>query len=527
MAKKTAVVIIHGIGEQVPMETLNGFVDAVWTRDLSLTRKDKPDPNTGEKRSKNASWSKPDARNRSFELQLITTESDENGRRVDFFEYYWAHRVTGTTWEQVRAWLFGLMLRNPFTKVPKGVLPAWCVLWLVFFLFLYASLIAGMAVSKDVIHPEAVSFEPAHGTLVLATWVQAWPKWLIAVVWGAVGLALGWALTIMVDVAGDVVRYVQATPKNIAIRQSIRENGVQLLETLMGIDENGQPGRTEYDRIIVVGHSLGTIVAYDILTHAFGRHNTRLDPAKVKGIKQDNRVALEELLRDAYADPDKDFPIEAYGALQDACRNELGAIGNPWIVSDFISLGSPLTHAEFLLAADRAALEVNKEKRILPTCPPTLEFDQKTDLLHFTYRTRGVDDEGDSHDPAAPRMPHHAALFAYTRWTNIYSPLRGVLVGDIVSGPVGHQFGLTRKTGTPLSGIRDIAVLPCAPDEAKFASQDRKRRMLTHLRYWDCDYSRDQAGNEEPFHIRALREALDLGRKHRPKPAALNAPPTQ
>jgi len=527
VAKKTAVIIIHGIGEQVPMETLNEFVDTVWTCDLSLASPGKPDPNTGEVRTKNASWSKPDARNRSFELQLVTTESDFDGRRVDFFEYYWAHRVTGTTWEQVRAWLFGMMLRNPFNNVPKGVLPAWTVMWLVFVAFLYISLITSMAVSMDVIDPASASFPLVHCTLALAAWVQAWPRWLIAVAWGAVSLVSGRILTIMVDVAGDVVRYVQATPKNIAIRQSIRENGVQLLETLIGIDEHGQQGRTEYDRIIVVGHSLGTIVAYDILTHAFGRHNTRLDPAKVKGMTQENRVALEGLVREAYLDPEKTISKDAYGALQDGCRKELTAIGNPWIVSDFISLGSPLTHAEFLMAADRDALALDKEKRILPSCPPALEFDQKTGQLHFTYRTRGVSSEGDSHDVEAPRMPHHAALFAYTRWTNIYSPLTGVLLGDIVSGPVGGQFGLDRKDNAPpVSGIRDIAVLPCAPTEPGTAQQDRKRRVLTHLRYWDRGYARGQAGADEPFHISALRDALDLGRSRWLQPVATSAAPS-
>lgn len=29
---KQAVVILHGMGEQIPMETLNGFVKKVWDR---------------------------------------------------------------------------------------------------------------------------------------------------------------------------------------------------------------------------------------------------------------------------------------------------------------------------------------------------------------------------------------------------------------------------------------------------------------------------------------------------------------
>lgn len=517
MADRTAIIIIHGIGEQIPMETLTGFIDAAWTYDDTLVSKGKPDPNTGETRSKNVSWSKPDARNRSFELQLITTESDKNRRRIDFFEYYWAHRVAGTTWEQVRAWLFGLMFRNPVTNVPPGLRPAWGVMWLVFFLFLYVSLIAGMATENEPINVAQAHFWPIQKTLEVAAWIQAWPNWLIALVWGAVGLAIAAFLKVMVEVAGDVVRYVEANPKNIAIRQSIRENGVQLLETLMGIDENGNQKLADYDRIIVVGHSLGTIVAYDILTHAFGRNNMRIDAAKLQGFKQDNRVALEEMIRDAMfgklkeddtREPPTDLSVDDYQTLQGDCRKELNALGNPWIVSDFISLGSPLTHADFLMAKDDEALETAKEKRILPTCPPTLEFDGKTGLRHFTYRSRAIQDEGFSDDPTAPRIPHHAALFAYTRWTNIYSPLQWVVLGDIVSGPLGHLFGLRRADKSAVCGIRDVPVLPSVDGGA----EDKKRRLLTHLRYWDWTYA-NAKDDAVPFHIAALRKALDLDRK--------------
>lgn len=509
MGDRTALVIIHGIGEQIPMATLTGFIDTVWTHDKSLVDTDKPDPNTGGQRVANASWSKPDERNRSFELQLVTTESDKNKRRCDFFEYYWAHRVTGTTWEQVRTWIIGLLLRNPFTNVPRGVLPAWLILWVLLILAVYATVVAGMAAGAETIDPSTSQFAPVRWTLMLVAWLRTWPGWQIAIAWGAVTLASGVILKVMVDVAGDVVRYVEATPKNIAIRQSIRENGVRLIETLMGIDEHGAAGKADYDRIIVVGHSLGTIVAYDILTHVFGRHNDRIDQTKLAGAVQDKRIEMEGMVRDAMAGK-PGFTLAAYRALQGECRKELNAFGNPWIVSDFISLGSPLTHAEFLLAADRGALETAKQKRILPTCPPTLEYDRSTKLLHFTYRSTKVRGVGDSADPTSPRVPHHAALFAYTRWTNIYSPLRILLVGDIVSGPLCRAFGLNRPGKSPLCGIHDIAVLPTA--DAGATPQDRKRRLLTHLKYWDRGTARSEKADSEPFHIQALRQALDLGR---------------
>lgn len=56
MGGKTAVIIMHGIGEQVPMDTIKGFVVAVWTTEPSLTRKGKPDPDGGSfQRQNNAS----------------------------------------------------------------------------------------------------------------------------------------------------------------------------------------------------------------------------------------------------------------------------------------------------------------------------------------------------------------------------------------------------------------------------------------------------------------------------------------
>jgi hypothetical protein len=507
---KTAIILIHGIGEQIPMATLTGFIDTVWTHDDSLVEAAKPDPNTGGTRTTNASWSKPDERNRSFELQLVTTETGKDDRRYDFFEYYWAHRITGTTWEQVRAWIFKLMLRNPITNVPRGVLPAWTLMWAIVLIFIYASIVFSIAGAEEPIDPAEIGFSIVHGTLALAAWIQSWPTWLKASAWGLLAIFSGALLKVMVDVAGDIVRYVEASPKNIAVRQDIREKGVQLLETLMGFDESGKAGDTPYDRIIVVGHSLGTIVGYDIITHAFGRHNDRIDKTTLPGCKQPQRAALESMIRDAWAVGGKEFSIDDFQKLQDECRAELNALGNPWIVSDFISIGSPLTHSEFLLATDREALELAKEKRILPTCPPTLEFDRITKKLHFSYRSRDVRGEGKTADLEAPRVPHHAAPFAYTRWTNIYSPLRMVLIGDIVSGPLRKIFGPKPPAGkSSLYGIRDVAVLP----SQEGSSQDRKRRMLTHLLYWDRSVANTGEKGFVPHHIRALRDALHLGKK--------------
>ncbi|WP_129790535.1 hypothetical protein [Sphingosinicella sp. CPCC 101087] len=505
---KQAVVVIHGMGEQIPMETLVSFVDATWTTDESLVDRGKPDPDTGARRRRNASWSKPDRRNRSFELRVITTETGKNRKRTDFYEFYWAHHMVDTTWAHVRGWLLELMLRNPFTRVPPRLMSVWILLW---------------AVAAGAL---------ALATLQLGAGDGNESSWRGAMLVAAVTAAIGWLTGFLVRYFGDVARYVKAKPANVARRQEIREEGVQLLETLMGVRSDSRKGKSEYDRIVVVGHSLGSIVAYDILTHAFARIHDIADKSGAVPEEQPARLRLEDAIRRAAgmatvapprgedggsrsADvetrpvPPEGLPlswsIEEFQEMQAQALGELNRTGNPWIVSDFVTLGSPLTHAEFLLARDRARLAEAKRQRQLPSCPPTLEYDRSTRLHHFTYRPDSLRRIGDSHDPEAPRVPHHAALFAYTRWSNIYSPSRFVAWGDIISGPLGSIFGLESSGGT-VKGIRDIAVLP-ALDEAGKRIEGERRPFFTHTGYWKLG----RVGSPLPRHIARLREALRLG----------------
>ena len=66
------------------MDTLRGFVNAVWVTDEGLISRSRPDPNNGQQRIENTVWDKPDRRNRSYELRRITTETAKDGVRTDF-----------------------------------------------------------------------------------------------------------------------------------------------------------------------------------------------------------------------------------------------------------------------------------------------------------------------------------------------------------------------------------------------------------------------------------------------------------
>src|SRR6516164_11651685 len=126
-ADMQAVVVIHGMGEQRPMDTIKAFVKAVWETDKVITANDLPHPSQV--------WSKPDVRTGSLELRRITTResiasaSFPHGVRTDFYELYWADLTAGATWQALKAWVSGLLFR-PLRRVPPGVRLAWLVLWL-------------------------------------------------------------------------------------------------------------------------------------------------------------------------------------------------------------------------------------------------------------------------------------------------------------------------------------------------------------------------------------------------------------
>ena len=82
-ADMQAVIVIHGMGEQAPMDTIKGFVNAVWQKDDVVTATGLP--------NSTEVWSKPDARTGSLELRRITTReiiasppTFPQGARTDF-----------------------------------------------------------------------------------------------------------------------------------------------------------------------------------------------------------------------------------------------------------------------------------------------------------------------------------------------------------------------------------------------------------------------------------------------------------
>ncbi|HEX8528181.1 hypothetical protein [Allosphingosinicella sp.] len=439
MAKKrTAVLVIHGMGEQLPMKTLTGFVDAAWTCDDELVP-------AGKKQL----FSKPDRMTGGFELRRLTTRtSPELGRRVDFFEFYWAHLMSGNTVSSVVSWLASLLVRRP-SSVPRRLVKLW-LLGLGFFLVALALFLLNLV-------PE--DWRP--GDIDPRIWAAA----AAAVAIGGFVLA-----QFVAPIAGDAARYLTPKPPNIGARQAIREAGVDLLRQLHECDQ--------YDRIIVASHSLGTVVGYDILTHGWAR----IDENDLAGAHPPGGLAARALERvEAAAIALRKAKNNGIGAARiayrDAQRAYSRALAEPegggrpaWLVSDFVTMGSPLSKADVLLAYVPRLWRALKERREAPSSPPWMEK-QKQGPDSFSYPWNGA------------RIPDHASMFAPTVWTNVFYDNPGLAAGDLIAGPVAPVLG---------RGIVDVRVKSGWPS-------------FRHTSYW-------KNPSETPARpsIRALRKALNL-----------------
>ena len=434
---KTAVIVIHGMGEQWPMETLRGFVDAAWRFDDDLS----------EPWSEGETYSKPERITGNFELRRITTRywkhvpgETDPPRRVDFFEFYWAHLMQGNTLASVTAWLVRLLVSKP-SRVPRRLLGGWIAGLLL--------LIAGFMLAL------LTAVRPDLTRLGVPIW--AWS------VLAAVGAAFSAAW--LRPVAGDAARYLSPMPGNVAARQAIREAGIDLLTK---IQDTG-----EYDRIIVAGHSLGSVIGYDVLNYTWGRLDQKsLAAAHPAGSPTMTLLAELEKSADRLEKEPTPASLAEYRDLQRRYFRSLSTAkasnGRPlWLVSDFVTLGSPLSSSDVLLAKDRKTLDRKVASREIPSSPPQSEREK---AVRFSYPP-----------DAKARTPHHGAAFAPTVWTNIFYPNVLGIIGDFVSGPVAPLLG---------PAVRDVRVPIGFP-------------TFRHLSYW----ARPERGWPA---IRALRHALNL-----------------
>jgi len=512
--KRQAIVVVHGQGEQRPMGTIRDFVKVLWQFNPNV----RPEAEKGHAPAKDDPgrdiWIVPDDKGGLFELQRITTPLHKD-RKTDFFELYYADLLNDTPLRNLWRWMRRLLWIDP-TDVPGDLRGPWTVFW-IFSLIAVALFWITVLSVEQFVHTDwlAVAFEPrAHIALAIsavALLVLLLPKffhsfsllgrvplWVIvgifagSALWIYAGYPVAWAMDLLLiefylarrfllPYFGDAASYLSAQTETVQSRQSVRNRGLLLLRAL-----HDDPA---YDRVVVVAHSLGTVLAYDIL------HILWQEVGPTKDNPPVNADALKAV--DAFVDARADEgwqpgDVDKYQALQWAAFNALrqqkpgvakaGASAplSGWKVSDFVALGSPLASAQFLIAEGREDLERMKEQRVLPTAPPEPYSKQ----FRSIYKDKGRD------------VAHHAAVFSTVRWTNIYDPFNPLffLFGDPISGPVSGKDRFGQAIRDAKVKIRHAGVAP---------------RFFTHNYYW-TETSADWTMPAD--HIKTLREAVGIDR---------------
>ncbi len=605
-----AVIIVHGIGEQVPLETLKRVVRRSDTDDEAIVSSlhamfSAPDRLTGHSYSRilKTTWNHRAAPGGALDREVAAivngigaVSTVEVASSTDFFEFYWAPRFRDTKISDLASWALAILFRGrcklTTTRLSGRKRPMWeaalaalvaAVASVAVFLqeqhgpsgdltwarIPVTTLLGALAHGASVAVPfvlivlSGMSFvrlvrgsgAPKAGPVVRALiamlvgvvafaslkWAPpgnptetAWWVWSAAGVLSVAAVALSFssrggpiasarvALAVVPVIAitfsaasagghlhiprvvaglfgalvptvtaaialkfGDVPRYMVRSPRNVEETERLRTDAVQLLRRLHAARSSS--GKFRYERIVVIGHSLGSVIAYDALRIYWAEVSPLLRfPAELEGADHavTNALARERLdamkavercgTQLAYAglsrnmattEPDRAAAATSRDGFRSQYRRSQtrlaeslayplpGSVAEPpddaggadpavarWAVSDLVTAGSPLAHSELLMAPSLQDLVDDQVARIWPTCPPQpqrSEYEGGVDTLHYLVPSAG-----------GP-YPHQAALFASCRWTNLFFGRDGI------GGPIAPVFGpgvQDRQVGLPGHG---------------------------------------------------------------------------
>jgi hypothetical protein len=438
--RRQAVVVIHGIGNQQPMDTLRGFVSRL------LQPNDKM-------------YSSPNRLTDNLELRKLSI----GHKNTDFYEFYWANLVKDVPITDILVWMLKLIysrrLPHRLKKVFWGLrimLPL-----LTFGIYLLGSRIALIFKDYDMFKVTVYGF--------LGLWLLR----------SSSSLLLKLVENTFIQFIGDAVRYTVPTPENIETRSKIREQGLELLRKLHEDTEEDNPDQYTYDRIVLIGHSLGGIIAYDILSFLWSANNKSFNKTSDTNLLKQN--ALEAI--SDYVNKEE-MDITQYQILQNNLFEEQRNLGNFWRISDFITLGTPLAHGAFLLAKDDDDFRMKIEQREVAITPPQINPEEK----QFFYK-KLFDAEEETTNEMGIKVPktvqrtvkllHSAAQFGVVRWSNFYFTV------DYIGGSMRDWFG---------KGMIDQEIVPVGKTNQNIP-------VKPHTAYWS---------DEQPEPMGTIRTILEL-----------------
>lgn len=411
---RQAVVVIHGMGEQVPLGTLTGFIDAALTPDTKHQR---------------LFYSRPERVTGSFESRcFLAPEVEWVGEgeawvrpKTEFFEYHWADKMQGNRLDDLWPTFRRMMWCDP-RRVPAGLTGAWAIAWL---LILWLSWAVGWGPLSGVWRNGDDFGTSLVGALVSGAFASAVLSYLFS------RLLPSWLTASFVD----VVRYLDTSPRSYGVRREIRKGLVEMLQALHAKDGNG---RQRYDRIVIVAHSLGAYIAYDAISYLWGltSSQTLMTKSELTGLNK-----LEEA---ADAMEKGTGNVKDFQCAQNALFRGLRATGNPWLITDFVSVGAPMYFADRLMPGKgEVGFNRRKDRFELTTCPPMVRQPPDHNHTRYSYcRNKTY------------QVLHESAPFTVVRWTNLFFPTSLGFLGDWFGDRLSPLFG---------AGIRDVPIVGNKP----------------------------------------------------------------
>ena len=279
----TAFLIVHGIGNQLPAETIDQFCQGLynvynaWVTDHNNTCIAKGNKNLlkivaehviipKQKDKSPGQWFDNVIRLRLVQMNVTSGEWENKGGKIDIYEYYWANLTENKAdWDDINDWLNGVTNgaakyyrenaelgkrygdSSPFFtsdgKFLKGKYR------------LFVSVMGKLVIIVDGLWQlikTLFSYIPGIGSLINRS-VQSLTKSVLHQI---------------ANIIGDVVVYNVVDPKSkyYAIHRKVQDGAVNALKFLIekqGEDCNTGEANAEYPRIILAGHSLGSQIAYD------------------------------------------------------------------------------------------------------------------------------------------------------------------------------------------------------------------------------------------------------------------------
>lgn len=455
---RQAVVIVHGMGEQRPLDALNGFIHAALPPDENGKPRQyisRPERVTESYESRRYlvpafAYTPPVDGSRAKEVEHVP--------QTEVYEYHWAHLMQGNRLDDMATTFKRMMFQGPWA-VPSGLKVVWALSWLVIAATVWAfwrGPLADIDLGEITVESVVASLVGGGLSAIVLTYVIA-------------RLLPSWITTSFVDVA----RYLDTSPRSYEVRRLIRKGMVDLLE--------GLHRSKRYQRIVVVAHSLGAYIAYDGIAFLWTRMNKLHDgtglpePGLSPPGLEETEAAASALKRNGSTEERSRFR-RAQRQLWTGLRRS----GNPWLITDFVSVGTPMYFAHRLYTKNRRKFEERVHRGELPLCPPLpdSEPDGTRDMERFRY----------SWNNHGRRVVYEGAPFAVVRWTNLWFPADLGFFGDWFGGPLAPLFG---------NGIQDVKLKRNRPW--------RRTPGYAHSLYFKA--RRDRRGGSSAGE---LRRAMDL-----------------